>query len=158
MGPAFCLWDQLSLDGFLYDEANCAASPSFRRIAANHGDDTLLLRVAQQRLGARTRFVVKRAIQTLPLVSVSDASDGLRRHLLQGSRHLRSCRTLGQMEQRQRAKDDSYRLHSAAQEFIEQVAIFTRNEYTDEAAGHTLRISRNILDHKWFIIEPFHAV
>src|SRR5208337_1714073 len=41
-------WHQLPLDGLLGDQAYRPAGVAFRRLATNHGDDPLLLRLVQQ--------------------------------------------------------------------------------------------------------------
>jgi hypothetical protein len=61
------------------------------------------------------------------------------------------------MEQRQRSQNHSHRLHSAAQQFIEQLAVFTGNGYSDWAARHTPRIAETFYNANVFI-EPLQVV
>jgi len=48
--------DQLALDGLFGDQADSPASPAFRRLAADHGDNALFLGVVENLLRSRSLF------------------------------------------------------------------------------------------------------
>ena len=128
---------QLSLDCLLRDQTDGPAGLARGRVAANHSDNALLFRGAQQRNCARPRLFVKSAVQASRFITVSNRPYRLRRQLHQGSRCVRCGRTVTKMNQSQCAKDDSYRLHSTVQQFVKVLAVFTRNGYSNGAARHT---------------------
>ena len=71
--------DQFALDRFLDDQTHGPARPAFRRLAANHGNDTLLLRVVENWFRPRTLFVVECGFQAVAVVAVGYLADGFRR-------------------------------------------------------------------------------
>ena len=73
-----CFGDQFALDGFLDDQTHGPARPAFRRLAADHGNDALLLGVVENWFGPRPLFVVECGFQTIAVVAVGYLADGLR--------------------------------------------------------------------------------
>src|SRR5260370_40171923 len=71
--------DQLAFDRLLDDQADSPASPPFRRLTADHGDDALFLGVVESRLPSRSLFLVEGAVQAVPVVAMGDVADGLGR-------------------------------------------------------------------------------
>ena len=69
--------DQLAFDRLLDDQADSPASPPFRRLTADHGDDALFLGVVESRLRSRSLFLVEDAVQAVPVVAMGDVADGL---------------------------------------------------------------------------------
>src|SRR5437773_1041114 len=70
--------DQSAFDRCLDDQAHGPARPTFRRLTADHGNDTLLLGVVENWLRPRTLFVVSAASKPLLLLAVGYLADGLR--------------------------------------------------------------------------------
>ena len=102
-------------DRFLHNQTNRPTCPAFRRIAANHRDDALLFRWAEQGNRARTLLIVKPAVQTSFCVAVSDHSHSLRRDLAHKVSGLRGGLTIRQMQKSEGAQHHTNRLHSASQ-------------------------------------------
>jgi len=89
---------QFSLDGFFRDEAHGPPCLAFRRFAADHGYNALLLRGVEQWGGTGARLVIQRTLQSSLLVTMSDPSDGLCSQLdVVGN--LRGGRSLGEVEE-----------------------------------------------------------
>src|SRR5437870_11689831 len=70
--------DQFAFDRFLDDQTHGPARPTFRRLTADHGNDTLLLGIVENWLRPRTLFVVERGLQAVAVVAVGYLADGLR--------------------------------------------------------------------------------
>src|SRR2546423_15029942 len=70
--------NQASLDGFLRHQAHRPAGTAFRRIAAHHGDNPLLLAVIEHSGGAGALLLEQRGFQTAPLVTAAHRANGLR--------------------------------------------------------------------------------
>jgi hypothetical protein len=67
--------DQFALDGLLDNPADSPASPPFRRLTANPGDNALFLGVVENLLGPRSLLVVEGAIQAATVVAMGDLAD-----------------------------------------------------------------------------------
>jgi len=72
------LGNQLPFDGLFGDQANGPTGTTFRRLAADHGDDPLLLGAVENLLCPRPLFGVDGGIQTVVDVAMGDLADGLR--------------------------------------------------------------------------------
>ena len=90
----------MALDSFLSHQSHRPTRPPFRWNAADHGDHALLLRLVQQRPGARPLAVIECAVQATAVVAVSDLADGLRS---EGKRlrYLGRGASLGELPERQ---------------------------------------------------------
>ena len=73
------LGNQFPFDGLFGDQADCPSGAAFRRFAADHGDNTLLLWAVENLLGSRPLFGVDGRIQTVVHVAMRDLADRLRR-------------------------------------------------------------------------------
>ena len=69
--------DQFPLHRFLGDQAHGPPRLPLRRLAANHGNDALLLRRIQQLLGAAALALVQGPLQTSLLVAMRNPPHGL---------------------------------------------------------------------------------
>ena len=65
------------LDGFLGHQPHGPAGAAFRRVAADHGDDALLLAVVQHRGRSGPLLLIQRGFQTALLVAMADLANGL---------------------------------------------------------------------------------
>ena len=110
-------------DRFLHNQTNRPTCPAFRRIAANHRDDALLFRWAEQGNRARTLLIVKPAVQTSFFVAMSDHSHGLRRELAHKVSGLRRSLTIRQMQKSEGAQYHPNRLHSARQQSVQRLPV-----------------------------------
>src|SRR5262245_33632112 len=93
---------QLALDGFLGDEAHGPSGGALGRVAANHGDDALLLGGVEHGSGTRALFFIERGLQPTLLVAAREIADGLRGQADHGG-NLRWASAFGQVQQRQSA-------------------------------------------------------
>src|SRR5207244_11627157 len=62
--------DQFAFDRFLDDQTHGPARPTFRRLTADHGNDTLLLGIVEKLLRPRTMFVVDRSLEAVDCMTV----------------------------------------------------------------------------------------
>src|ERR1700674_3938810 len=69
--------DQFAFDGFFGDQTDRPASPPFRRLTANHGDNALFLRVIENLLRPRSLLVIEGAIQAVTVIAMGDLADCL---------------------------------------------------------------------------------
>src|SRR5580692_12381210 len=69
---------QSPFNGFFSHQPHRPTRKAFRWIAANHGDDPLLLAIFQKRLGTRTLFLVKSPLQSTFPVAMAYFPDRLR--------------------------------------------------------------------------------
>jgi hypothetical protein len=72
------LGNQLSFDGLFGDQADGPTGAAFRRFAADHSDDTLLLGAVENLLCPRPLFGVDGRIQTVVDVAMGDLADRFR--------------------------------------------------------------------------------
>jgi hypothetical protein len=128
--------NQLALDGLLGHQTHGPTRPPFRRFAAGHGDDTLLLGSVQKRLGAGPLLVVEGAVQATTVVTVSDLADGFRG---EGQRLRDSWRggSLGEQPERESAQDDAHLLNSGSQQPLDAGEILRLDLDGDWASRHT---------------------
>src|SRR5688572_12617653 len=70
--------NQFALDRFLGDQAHRPASPAFRRLAAHHGDDALLLGIVENLLSPGSLFFIQGAVQAALVITMGDLTDRLR--------------------------------------------------------------------------------
>src|SRR5258708_443933 len=70
--------DQFAFVPFLDHPPPGPAGPTFRRVTADHGNDTLLLGIGENWLRPRTLFVVERGFQAVAVVAVGYLADGFR--------------------------------------------------------------------------------
>ena len=73
------LGNQLPFDGLFGDQADGPTGTAFRRFAADHGDNTLLLGAVENLLGSRSLFGVDGGIQAVVHVAMGDLADRLGR-------------------------------------------------------------------------------
>jgi len=108
------LGDQLPFDRLLGDQADGPTGTSFRRFAADHGDDTLLLGVVEDLLCPRSLLRVDGGAQAVVHVAMGDLADRLGR---KGKRlgDLRRAETRGKLAKRQRSQDDANLLNAPTQ-------------------------------------------
>jgi hypothetical protein len=135
---------QLPLDGLLGDQPNGPTRPPFRRFAADHGDNALFLGSAQKGLRARSLFVIQRAIQATPAVTVSNLANTLRRqgHRL---RNLGRSGPLGELPENQGAQDDTHLLNAGARQLLDASEVLGLDFDGDRASRHTSMMDHNIL-------------
>jgi hypothetical protein len=72
------LGNQLPFDGLFGDQADGPTGTAFRRFAADHGDNTLLLWAVENLPGSRPLFGVDGGIQAVAHVAMGDLADRLR--------------------------------------------------------------------------------
>jgi hypothetical protein len=72
-------WDQSPFHSLLHHEPHGPSGIAFRRVAADHGDDTLLLAVLQHRDRSGPRFIMQRPIKASFQITVTDLPNRLRR-------------------------------------------------------------------------------
>ena len=66
-------------DGFFGHQSHRPTGEALGRIAADHGNNALLLAVFQQRFGSRPLLLVKSPFQPAFLIAMADFADRLRR-------------------------------------------------------------------------------
>ena len=69
--------DQSPLDGLLGDQAYRPPCIAVGRIAADHGDDPLLLAVVEHFGRAQTRLFIDGTLEAPLLIAMADLADGL---------------------------------------------------------------------------------
>ena len=69
--------NQFAFDGFFRDQPDGPTGAAFRRIAAYHCNQTLLLAVVEHFRRSRSLFLVQRALQPGLLVTAADTAYGL---------------------------------------------------------------------------------
>src|SRR3954452_8415416 len=109
-------WHQFPLDRFLRYQSHRPSGATCRRMAANHGDDALLLAVLQQGSRSGPILFIECPFQPPFLVAVADLPNRL------GSQrdnvgNAWGANTLGELQERRGAQHDSHRLYAAAQQF-----------------------------------------
>jgi hypothetical protein len=72
------LGNQFPFDGLFGDQADGPSGTAFRRFAADHGHNTLLLWAIENLLGSRPLFGVDGGIQAVVHVAMGDLADRLR--------------------------------------------------------------------------------
>ena len=72
------LGNQFPFDGLFGDQADGPSGTAFRRFAADHGHNTLLLSAVENLLGSRPLFGVDGGIQAVVHVAMGDLADRLR--------------------------------------------------------------------------------
>jgi hypothetical protein len=72
------LGNQFPFDGLFGDQADGPSGTAFRRFAADHGDNTLLLWAVENLPGSRPLFGVDGGIQAVAHVAMGDLADRLR--------------------------------------------------------------------------------
>ena len=96
-------------------QAHGPAGAAFRRVAANHGDNSLFLAVVEHGRCAGPLLLVECRFQAALLITVTDLANGLR-----GERdhfgNPRRTGTFGQLEERQGAQHDPDLLYAAVQQ------------------------------------------
>jgi hypothetical protein len=90
------LGNQLPFDGLFGDQANGPTGTAFRRFAADHGDNTLLLWAVENLPGSRPLFGIDGGIQAVAPVAMGDLADRLRRKG-ESLSDLRGGETVGQL-------------------------------------------------------------
>jgi len=132
-----------AFDGFFRYQAYGPTRAAFRRATAYHCDQALFLAIVEHLGGSGPLFLIQRPIQAALLITAAYISDGLRcqrNHTgSAGRRH-----TLGQLQKRQGAQDDSDLLDSAAYQPSEFLLILGRHLNTQGGTGHTLSMGQNI--------------
>jgi len=93
-----------------------------RRIAANHGDNALLLLRIEQTSSPGSRLVVEGTLQSFLLISAEEIPDSLGRERNYLG-HLRGTGSGGQLQQRQSAQYYPDRLNATAQELLQLGAV-----------------------------------
>ena len=106
-------WNQFTFDGFYRYQTHGPTGAAFRRIAAHHSNDPLLLGIVEHGDCAGTLFFEERRFQTSTLVTMRNRADGL------GSErddlgNPRCTDAFGQLQERQCAQDNPNLLHTAA--------------------------------------------
>src|SRR6266404_415713 len=69
--------DQFAFDRLLDDQADNPASPPFRWLTADHGDNALFLGVVENLLCSRSLFIVEGGVQAVTVVAMGDVADCL---------------------------------------------------------------------------------
>jgi len=128
--------NQLALDGLLGHQAHGPTRAPFRRLAADHGDDALLLGIVQKRLRAGPLLVIQGAVQATTVVTVRDLADGLRG---EGQRLRDSGRggSPSELPESEGAHDDTHLLNAGSQELLEAGAVLRLDFDGDWASRHT---------------------
>jgi hypothetical protein len=105
-------------------------------LAADHGDDALLLGIVQKRLSAGPLLIIEGAIQAATVVTVSDLADGLRG---EGQRLRDSGRggSLGELPESEGAQDDAHLLNAGSQEPLDAGEVLRFDFDGDWASRHT---------------------
>jgi hypothetical protein len=106
---------QFSLHRLLRHPTDAPAGAAFRRIAANHRNHSLLLPVIQQFGCSGPLLFLERTGQTLLPIAMADLPNGL---YCQRDNPGNMWRTdpLGELQKSHRPHDNSYRLHTTAQQ------------------------------------------
>ncbi len=107
--------DQFALDGLLCDQAHRPTGASFRRGAAYHCNQTLLLTCVEYFRGAWPLSFIECTLQTALLVTTANIPDGLGSERDQVG-NLWSAGSLRQLQQRQCTQDYPNLLYTAAQQ------------------------------------------
>ena len=115
--------NQLAFDGFLRHKAYRPTGAAFRRATAYHCNQTLFLAIVEHLGGSGSLLLIQRPIQTAMLITAADVPDGLCRQRDYAS-DSRGGYALGQLQQRQGAKDNPNLLNPAAQDLGELFLIF----------------------------------
>ena len=112
------LGNQLPFDGLFGDQPDGPAGAAFRRLAADHGHNTLLLGAVENLPGSRPLPGVDGGIQPVVHVAMGDLA-----HCLRSKRKrlgdLRRTESVGKLAQRKRSQDDAYLLNSPSQQFAD---------------------------------------
>jgi len=105
-------------------------------LAADHGDDALLLGIVQKRLRAGPLLVIQGAVQATTVVTVRDLADGLRG---EGQRLRDSGRggSPSELPESEGAHDDTHLLNAGSQELLEAGAVLRLDFDGDWASRHT---------------------
>lgn len=114
--------NQASFHRFFSHQPHRPASPTRRRVAANHGDDAFSFRRFQQRYRAGALLVVKSLLQPRLFVPSSNLTHGLGGQRNEGG-DVGSRIALVELPQRQSAKHAAHRLYSAAEHALQLVAV-----------------------------------
>ena len=105
--------NQFAFDGLLDHQAQGPTCPAFRRIAAHHRDDALLLGIVENLLGSGSLLFIQGALQAAPVIAIGNLADRFRSQR-DGLRDLRRCHSTGQQAQSQRTHNNAHLLHSAS--------------------------------------------
>jgi hypothetical protein len=104
-------------------------------LATHHRDHALLLGIIQSRFSAGPLLVIKGAVQTAPVVAMSDLADGLRS---EGKRlrYSRCGASLRELPKRQGAYDNAHLLNARSQEMLDACKIFRFDFDGNRTARH----------------------
>jgi hypothetical protein len=110
-------WQYPPLNRLLGHQSHGPARMAFRRVGANHGDDSLFLIVFQQTGRARPVFLEKSALKTSALVTMSHLPNRLGRQR-QRLRDSWGTHTPAQLDKRQGTEHRPHLLNTAAQHLL----------------------------------------
>ena len=106
--------NQFAFYGFFGHQANRPASAAFRRAAADHGNQSLFLAVVQHFRRSGPLLLIERPFQAPLLITMANLPNRLRGQRNHAGNPRRTD-TLGQLQQRQGAQNDSDLLYAAGQ-------------------------------------------
>src|SRR5215510_592141 len=134
--------NQFAFDGFFRYQTDGPTSATFRRIAAYHCNQTLLLAVIEHFRRSRSLFLVQCALQAALLVTAADTAYGL------GSERdyvgdLRCAGALCQFQQSQGAQNDPNLLDAAAQQVGKLSLMLRRDIKAQRWTTHTSSMRQN---------------
>jgi len=137
------LGNQLPFDSLFGDQADGPTGTTFRRFAADHGNDTLLLRTVEDLPCPRPLLGVDGGAQAVAHVAMGDLADRL------GSKRKRPCdlrraEAAGKLAKRQRSQDDAYLLNASTQQFVDLREILSHDFDRDGAPRHTHSMPQTI--------------
>src|SRR5215510_11334018 len=134
--------NQFAFDGFFRDQADGPTGAAFRRIAAYHCNQTLLLAIVEHFRRSRPLFFVQCALQAALQIPTADAAYGF------GSERdyvgdLRCAGTLCQLQQSQGAQDHANLLDAAAQQVGKLSLMLRRDIKAQRWTTHTSSMRQN---------------
>src|SRR5215831_12159538 len=133
---------QFALHRFLGYQTYGPTGAAFRRVATHHGDNPLPLAGIQHRCGAGPLLFVERRLPAALLVTMAEFPNGLRSQ----RNHIGNTRcadALGQLQQRQGAKDDPNLLNAATQQSGQFVLILLWNMDAQRWTTHAPSMRQN---------------
>ena len=145
--------NQFAFDGFFRYQTDGPTSTTFRRIAAYHCNQTLLLAVVEHFRRSRPLFFVQCALQAALQIPTADAAYGF------GSERdyigdLRCAGALCQLQQSQGAQDHANLLDAAAQQVGKLSLMLRRDIKAQRWTTHTSSMRQTII-HKMVFYQSF---
>src|SRR5665213_1189125 len=135
--------NQFPLHRFLGHQTHGPSGKTLRRIAADHGDNALLLAVVKQPGRPGPLLFIKRAFKAPLPVAMADLPNRLRSQR-QNASYMRRADPFSQLQERDRPQHHTHLLHTAAQQRLQLFLVLLCDFDMQGGASHTPSMPQNI--------------